>query len=149
MLLNIVLIPADKTFEFWCVNSRQHWLSLHVFKSDKLYQYHGMINFGFFNDVLHDIWTGNVLGWRTHQRGGGQGNLFKTNWRPTINSSVFYSYFTQIWVLYECGWKPLIFKTKKVQTLQWGGAQQRGKVIRVLTATTIRTPIVGVFKEWK
>ena len=83
------------------------------------------------------------------REGEGQGNLFKTNWRPTSNLSVFYPYFTQIWVLYESGWKLLIFKTKKVQTLQWGGAQQRGKVIRVLTATTIRTPIVGVFNEWK
>ena len=32
-----------------------------------------MINFGFFNDVLHDLWAGNVLGWRTHQGGVGRG----------------------------------------------------------------------------
>ena len=143
------MIPADKTFEFWCVNSLQHWLSLHVFKSDKLYRYHGMINFGFFNDVLHDLWAGNVLGWRTHQGGVGRGicSRLTEDQRATrrffIPISPRFEYYMNV---VENFW---YFKPKKCKLSKWGGAQQRGKVMRVLTATTMRTPIVGVFNEWK
>ena len=83
------------------------------------------------------------------REGEGRGICSRLTEGQRATCRFFYPYFTQIWVSYESGWKLLIFKTKKVQTLQWGGAQQRGKVITVLTATTIRTPIVGDFNEWK
>ena len=87
-----------------------------------------MINFGFFNDVLHDLWAGNGLGWRTHQGGVGRGICSRINEGPRATRRFFIPISPRFEYYMNVVENFLILQTKKVLTLQVrrGSAKREG-----------------------